>query len=76
MMKFNVMCKTRLYVDHGPTGVSSTIAQQYKEKQGNIVYCPIHYNSRVITETERHYEKVQSESLAVLFGIKSNRMYL
>jgi len=43
---------------------------------GDAVYRPVHHNSRVLTPTEERYGKVEGESLAVLTGIKTNRMYL
>ena len=76
IMNFNVKCKTRLYVDHGDTGISSTVAQEYKDKQGNIVYCPVHHNSHVLTKTERHYGEVEGKSLMVTDQISYTTLQL
>ena len=77
MVNFDTGRHTRLYVDHGPGGVAATVAQRYEdEKTGDVVYRPVHHNSRALTETEAKYGKVEGESLAVAFGVKSNRTYL
>ena len=49
MVNFDTKREVRLYVDHGPTGVTSTVAQKYLDKNGDIVYCPVHHQSRVLT---------------------------
>ena len=77
MVNYDVDRHTRLYVHHGPVGIAATVAQQYvDEATGDVVYRPVHHNSRVLTPTEERYGKVEGESLALLSGIKSNRMYL
>ena len=76
MVNYDVSKPTRLYVDHGPCGVAATVAQGYHDGNGGLVYRPVHHSSRVLTETEQRYGKVEGESLAVLSGIKSNKMYL
>ena len=40
------------------------------------MYRPVYHNSRVLTDTETGYGKVEDESLAVLYGIRSKKMYL
>ena len=77
MASFDVARKTRLYVDHGPDGVASTVVQEYEiGKSGEKVYRPVHHSSRALTETEARYTKTDGESLAVLSGVKSNKMFL
>ena len=66
---------TRIYVDHGPAGVASTVAQNHGEN-GTSSWRPIHYQSRALTSAELNYGKVDGESLAVLSGLSSNKMYL
>ena len=69
---------TRVYVDHGPEGVGATLAQENPSIQvgGERCFRPANYTSRALTETEKRYSKVEWESLGVMFGILSNRMYL
>ena len=76
MVNIDVKHHTRLYVDYGPGGVAFTIAQKYTDKQGRDVYRLVHHNSRVLSDAESRYGKVEGESLAVLYGIRSNKMYL
>ena len=52
MVNFNTKRETRLYVDHGPTGVSATVAQKHKDAQGTTVYKPFHHNSCVLIKTK------------------------
>ena len=69
--------ETRLYVDEGPAGVAATVAQkQHVEGIDHQVWRPIHHRSRAKTLSELNYGKVDGESLRVLTGIKSNKMYL
>ena len=68
---------TRLYVDEGPDGVAGTVAQKYLlEGMDHPVWRPVNYTSRAKTKAEMNYGKVDGESLGVLTGIKSNKMYL
>ena len=69
--------KTRLYCDDGPHGVAATVAQEYKvDGVDHMVWRPVNYTSRAKTEVEMAYGKVDGESLGVLSGILSNKMYL
>ena len=68
---------TRLYVDEGPAGVAAIVAQRYEmEGIDHPVWRPVNHTSRAKTKTEMNYGKVDGESLGVLTGIKSNKMYL
>ena len=68
---------TRVYVDHGPEGVASTVAQRYDTPgKREPEYRPVAYSSRSLTKAEKHYSKVEGESLAVLSGCMSNKQYL
>ena len=68
---------TRLYVDEGPAGVAATVAQKYElEGLDHPVWRPVNHTSRAKTGAEMHYGKVDGESLGILTGIKSNKMYL
>ena len=68
---------TRLYVDEGPAGVAATVAQEYNvDGVDHPVWRPVHHTSRAKTKCEQNYGKVDGESLGLLTGIKSNRMFL
>ena len=75
-MNFDVRKPTCLYVDHGPGKVASTVAQGHKDKEGKLIYHPVYHNCHALMETEQRYSKVEGESLAVLYGIYSNKIYL
>ena len=54
--------KTRLYVDHGPFGVASTIAQEHQVPGStDIAWRPVFYTSRALTITEQNYTKVKKD---------------
>ena len=77
LANFDPKLETRVYVDHGPQGVASTLAQYYAGGGSNTGYWrPVSYQSRSLTKAERNYGKVDGESLAVLSGILANRRYL
>ena len=65
----------RLYVDHGPQGLASTVAQLYKEK-GQEIWKAVYHTGRRLETAERNYPKVDGESLAIYSGIRMNRRYL
>ena len=68
---------TRIYVDHGPDGVASTVAQRYNTPgKQTPKYQPVAYTSRSLKQAEKNYSKVEGESLAVLSGCMMNRQYL
>ena len=66
---------TRLYVDHGPKGIASTVAQLHKhgKKPG---WKAVHHKSRSLIPAEENYSKVEGESLAIYSGIKMQKQYL
>ena len=77
LMNFDTARETRLYVDHGPDGVASTIAQGYKVPGERAQqWRPVYHTSRALTQAERGYDKIDGESLAVYSGIVTNRRYL
>ena len=68
---------TRVYVDHGPEGVASTLTQGHViPGQRELQYRAINYHSRSLTKAEKGYGKIEGESLAVLAGIMANSMCL
>ena len=74
MMNYDGTRPTHLYVDHAPGGIAATMAQGYKGLDGKLVYRPVHPSSRVLTEMQTQYSKVEGESLVVLSGNKGNKM--
>ena len=77
LANYDPKLETRLYVDHGPQGVGSTLAQLYDKKEsGDGVWRPVDYHSRSLTKAELNYGKVDGESLSVLAGIMQNRRFL
>jgi len=66
---------TRVYVDDGPARVAATVAHTVKDVD-HPVWKRITHTSRAKTKAEINYGKVDGESLAVLSGIHSNKMYL
>ena len=77
LANYDPMKPTRIYVDDGPAGVAATVAQSYEvEGIDHPVWRPVMHTSRAKTAAEMNYGKVDGESLAVLTGIHSNKMYL
>ena len=66
---------TRLYVDHGPAGIASTLAQDHGE-EGKKVWKTVHHMSRSLVKLELNYPKIDGESLAIYSGAMMNRKYL
>ena len=69
--------KTRLYVDHGPSGLGAVLAQwheQPKESKGH--WRPVLHTSRALSGPEKNYGKTEGESLAIYSGITRNKSYL
>ena len=67
--------ETRLYVDHGPDGIASTIAQNHEE-DGKDKWKAVHYKSRRLDKSEKNYWKIEGESLGIYAGIIMNKDYL
>ena len=77
MANYDPTRKTRVYCDEGPLGLGATVAQEYRlEGVDHPVWRPVTYSGRAKTEAELQYGKVDGESLGVLTGILSNKMYL
>ena len=66
---------TRLYVDHGPDGIGSTLAQKHTE-DGQAKWKTVHHMSRSLVKSEKNYDKVEGESLAIYSGVLMNKRYL
>ena len=68
---------TRLYVDHGPDGLASTVGQRYDVAgERKPQWRPVTHSSRTLTEAEKGYGKTEGESLAILSGIMTHKEYL
>ena len=55
--------ETRLYIDHGPKGIASTLAQKHDKDGG--AWKAVHHLSRSLVKSEEGYHKVEGESLAI-----------
>ena len=66
---------TRLYVDHGPAGIASTLAQDHGGPS-KPQWKAVHHLSRSLVKSEMNYNKVEGESLAIYSGVLMNRKYL
>ena len=76
-MNYDSNRSTRLYVDHGPEGIASTVTQRYDiPGRKTPEYRPVTYSSRSLKKAEKGYSKVEGESLGVLSGIMTNKQYL
>ena len=73
MGAFSAEHETQLVVDRGPEGIAATVMQKDPDTSQ---WRPINYTSRAKTPTERNYLPIEGESLAIMSGILSNRMYL
>ena len=62
-----------LLVDRGPQGIASTL---YQQNPDTGKWHTINHTSRSLKPTEQKYAAVEGESLAILHGVTSNRMYL
>ena len=77
MANYELGKETRLYVDHGPTGVAGTIVQEHEVPEiMEKAWRPVNHTSRAVTSAEQGYSKVEGESLAVYSQIMTNRRYL
>ena len=64
--------ETRLYVDHRPRGIASTVAQKYEEEDETL-WKAVDHNGRSLENAEIGYLKIEGESLAIYSGIMMNR---
>ena len=77
LMSYDPARATRVYVDHGPEGVASTIAQRYDVPgQREPEWRAVAHHSRALKKAEKGYSKGEGESLAPLCGIKTHKQYL
>ena len=76
MMNYEPHRKTRLYVDHGPQGLSAAVCQKYQEPGQGEQWRMVTHKSRSLQPAEVNYEKIEGESLGVLWGILVHSMYL
>ena len=65
-MNYDPDRKTKVYVDHGPGGVASTVAQGYSNdkdpRDRAIQWRPVYHTSRALTKAEQGYGKTDEES--------------
>ena len=77
MANYELGKETRLYVDHGSTGVAGTIAQEHEVPEiMEKAWRPVNHTSRALTSAEQGYSMVEGESLAVYSQIMTNRRYI
>ena len=77
LVSFDPSRATRLYVDHGPDGLGSTIAQKYDvpgKRQPD--WRPVVHHSRALKSADKGYSKVEGESLGLLSGMMIHKQYL
>ena len=67
--------ETRLYVDHGPAGIASTLAQNHKEDD-IPKWKAVHHMSRSLVKSEMNYNKIKGKSLSIYSEVLMNRKYL
>ena len=73
MASFHPRLPTKVTVDAAMgIGASATLWQQ----QNNEVWRPVTHHSRAFTAPEKNYSQLESESLAVFFGVNRNKLYL
>lgn len=58
----------RVYVDHGPAGIASTIAQ-YHAQAKHPGWKAVHHKSRSLVSSEMNYNKGEGDSLAIYSGV-------
>ena len=70
LVSYDPQRHTRVYVEHGPHGLASTLAQAYKTPgYREPQYRPVIHHSRALTKAEMGYGKIEGESLSVLAGV-------
>ena len=75
LVNYDLDRETRLYMDQGPVGIASTIAQKYN-KGGEEIWKAVYHNGRRLERAEERYHKIEGESLAIYSRIKMNSRYL
>ena len=77
MVHYDPEREMRLYVNEGPAGLATMVAQRYTmEGMDHPVWRLVNHSSRAKTVAEMNYGKVDGELLGILAGIRSNKMYL
>lgn len=64
--------KTALFTDASPVGVNAILAQL----DGTGLYRPVNIASRSLTDTEKKYDQLEREALAMHFGCRRFHMFL
>ena len=72
---YDMVDREKLYVDHGPAGIASTLAQNHQEGD-TPRWKAVHHMSRSLVKSEMNYNKIEGESLAIYSGVLMNRKYL
>ena len=72
---YDMVDREKLYVDHGPAGIASTLAQNHQEGD-TPRWKAVHHMSRSLVKSEMNYNKIEGESPAIYSGILMNRKYL
>ena len=69
---FDPKRETALFTDASPVGVNATLAQL----DDNGLFKPVNIASRALTETEKGYDQLEREAVAMHFGCKRFKMFL
>ena len=69
---FDTKRETALFTDASPVGVNATLAQL----DDNGYYRPVNVASRALNKTEREYDQLEREAVAMLFGCTRFKMFL
>ena len=69
---FDTGKKTALFTDASPVGVNATLAQM--DDSGR--WKPVNIASRALNETERQYDQLEREAVAMHFGCKRFKIFL
>ena len=69
---FDPKRETALFTDASPVGVNATLAQ----KDDNGLYRPVNIASRALNNTEKEYDQLEREAMAMHFGCKRFKIFL
>ena len=69
---FDTGKKTALFTDASPVGVNATLAQMDDDGR----WRPVNIASRALNETERQYDQLEREAVAMHFGCKRFKIFL